>query len=80
MLMMMPVVLLSGMAFPIENMPGVLQAVTYVVPARWYIEAVRKLMIEGLPFGFVLKEFFILLGMTAVLIVVALKKFNDKLE
>lgn len=80
MLMMMPVVLLSGMAFPIENMPGVLQAVTYVVPARWYIEAVRKLMIEGLPFGFVLKEFFILLGMTAVLIIVALKKFNDKLE
>ena len=80
MLMMMPVVLLSGMAFPIENMPGVLQAVTYVVPARWYIEAVRKLMIEGLPFGFVLKEFFILLGMTAVLVVVALKKFNDKLE
>ena len=80
MLMMMPVVLLSGMAFPIENMPGVLQAVTYVVPARWYIAAVRKLMIEGLPFGFVLKEFFILLGMTAVLIVVALKKFNDKLE
>ena len=80
MLMMMPVVLLSGMAFPIENMPGVLQAVTYVVPARWYIEAVRKLMIEGLPFGFVLKEFFILLEMTAVLIVVALKKFNDKLE
>lgn len=80
MLMMMPVVLLSGMAFPIENMPGILQAVTYIVPARWYIEAVRKLMIEGLPFGFVLKEFFILLGMTAVLIVVALKKFNDKLE
>lgn len=49
-------------------------------PARWYIEAVRKLMIEGLPFGAVLKEFSILLVMTAALVVVALKKFNDKLE
>ena len=51
-----------------------------VIPARWYIDAVRKLMIEGLPFRAVLREFFILAGMTAVLIGVALKKFNDKLE
>ena len=37
-------------------------------------------MFEGLPFGAVLKEFSILLVMTAALVVVALKKFNDKLE
>lgn len=80
MLLMLPVIMLSGMVFPIENMPGVLQWVSCVIPARWYIDAVRKLMIEGLPFRAVLREFFILAGMTALLIGVALKKFNDKLE
>lgn len=47
MLLMLPVIMLSGMVFPIENMPGVLQWVSCVIPARWYIDAVRKLMIEG---------------------------------
>ena len=80
MLLMLPVIMLSGMVFPIENMPGILQGVSCIIPARWYIEAVRKLMIEGLPFAAVLKEFLILILMAVVLIGVALKKFNDKLE
>lgn len=80
MLLILPIIMLSGMVFPIENMPGILQGVSCIIPARWYIEAVRKLMIEGLSFAAVLKEFAILAAMTAVLIVVALKKFNDKLE
>lgn len=80
MLMLLPIIMLSGMVFPVENMPGILQGVSCVIPARWYIAAVRKLMIEGLPFGAVLKEFSILLGMTVALVGVALKKFNDKLE
>lgn len=80
MLMMLPVIMLSGMVFPVENMPGVLQGLSCIIPTRWYIAAVRKLMIEGLPFASVLREFAILASMTAVLIVVALKKFNDKLE
>ena len=66
--------------FPIENMPGVLQGISCIVPARWYIEAVRKLMVEGLPFAAVLKEFAVLAVMTGALIGVALGKFNDKLE
>lgn len=80
MLLMLPIIMLSGMVFPVENMPAVLQGVSCIIPARWYIEAIRKLMIEGLPFTAVLKEFAILAAMTAVLIGVALKKFNDKLE
>lgn len=80
MLLMLPIIMLSGMVFPIENMPGILQGVSCIIPARWYIAAVRKLMIEGLPFAAVLREFFILAAMTVVLIGVALKKFNDKLE
>ena len=80
MMLMLPIIMLSGMVFPIENMPGILRGVSSIIPARWYIEAVRKLMIEGLPFAAVIKEFCILSIMTAALVGVALKKFNDKLE
>ena len=80
MLLIMPVIMFSGMVFPVENMPGVLQGVSCIIPARWYISAVRKLMIEGLPFREVWTEVAILAGMTVFLVGVALKKFNDRLE
>ena len=68
------------MVFPIENMPTALKPLTYIVPARWYISAIRKLMIEGLPFKYVLKEFSVLLTMTLFLVALALKNFKDKME
>ena len=77
--LMLPVLLLSGMMFPIENMPIPLQVISNVIPARWYIAAVRKLMIEGLAVSYIAKELFILLGMTLFLIIVALKKFKNRL-
>ena len=80
MLILLPIIMFSGLAFPVENMPKVLQPISCIIPTRWYIDAVRKLMIEGLPFGAVIKEFSILAAMTALLIVAALRKFNDKLE
>ena len=77
--LMLPVLMLSGMMFPIENMPLPIQAVSNIIPARWYISAVRKLMIEGLSFNYIAKELFILLGMTILLTVIALKKFKTRL-
>lgn len=78
--MMMPILMLSGMLFPIENLPKFFQVVSHIVPARWYIDAIRKMMIQGVPLIAVWKDFVILLGMTIVLITASLKKFNDKLE
>lgn len=80
MLMMLPMMMLSGMVFPIENLPSVLKPLTYIIPARWYIEAIRKMMIMGLPLSAVTKEMAILVGMTLVLLIVSFKKFKDKLE
>ena len=45
MVLLMPVVMLSGMLFPVESMPQVLQWLAAVVPPRYYIEAMRKLML-----------------------------------
>ena len=78
--LMMPVMLLSGMIFPIESMPAVLQWISNIIPARWYIQAVKKVMIEGLGMSAVWHEALILSGMAALLIGLSLKKFKERLE
>lgn len=80
MVMMMPILMLSGMLFPIENLPVFFKVVSNIVPARWYIDAIRKMMIQGESIVAVWKNCAILLGMTVVILGVSLKKFNDKLE
>lgn len=79
MVLMMPTVLLSGMMFPVDNMPLPLQLFSAILPARWFIEGVRKLMIQGVDVSFVIKEFVILGVMAVVLITVSLKKFKIRL-
>ena len=78
--LMMPVMLLSGMIFPIESMPAVLQWISNIIPARWYIQAVKKVMIEGLGMAAVWHEALILSGMAALLIGLSLKKFKERRE
>jgi ABC-2 type transport system permease protein len=78
--LMMPVMLLSGMIFPVENMPFWLQVISNIIPARWYIEAVKAIMIQGLGFMAVWKELSILTFMAFVLIIISMKKFKVRLE
>ena len=80
MVLLMPVVMLSGMLFPVESMPTILQWISAVVPPRYYIEAMRKLMIMGVGFGEVAREVAVLAGMTVVLLAIALKKFDVRLR
>jgi ABC-2 type transport system permease protein len=80
MALMMPIMILSGMIFPIESMPEILQWISSIVPARWYIEAVKKLMIQGVEIQYVAKEFLILATMAGFLMLVSLKKFNIRLK
>ncbi|MBD5370762.1 MAG: ABC transporter permease [Bacteroides sp.] len=75
---MMPVIFLSGMLFPIDNMPRIIQHISCVIPARWYISALRKMMIQQLGFRHALQETAILAGMTVVILTVAIRKFNTK--
>lgn len=75
---MLPVIMLSGMIFPIDNMPVVLQWLSCIIPARWYTAAMRKLMIQRLEINYVLQEISILLSMTGLLLLFALKKFNTR--
>ena len=80
MVLLMPIVMLSDMLFPVESMPTVLQWISAIVPPRYYIDCMRKLMIMGVGISDVAREVSILAAMTAVLLTIALKKFNVRLE
>lgn len=78
--LMMPTMLLSGMMFPIESMPMVLQYLSSIMPARWYIEIIKKLMIQGVDGVYILKEFIILVVMILCLLAASLKTFKVRLQ
>ena len=80
MVLLLPTVMLSGMLFPVESMPTVLQWVSAVIPPRYYIQAMRKLMIMGVGIHEVWREVLVLIGMTALLLTISLKKFKTRLE
>ena len=80
MMLLLPVVMLSGMLFPIESMPPVLQYISALMPPRYYIDAMRKLMIMGAGVEDVLREIGVLSAMTLAFLTLALKKFNVTLD
>ena len=80
MVLLVPIVMLSGMLFPVESMPKILQWISAIIPPRYYIEAMRKLMIMGVGIKEVAREVLILTGMLALLMTLALAKFNKRLE
>ena len=79
MVLMLPTMLLSGMLFPIESMPRVLQWVSYCVPAKWYIEAIRVMMIQGLGIRYCLDSVLVLCGFLTVITGLSVIKFKDRL-
>lgn len=78
--LIMPVMILSGYVFPIESMPPILQWISGIVPARWFIEGAKKLIIEGVPVRSVLKEMMILLGMAIFIFAMSLRNIKTRLK
>ncbi|MEG1910665.1 MAG: ABC transporter permease, partial [Bacteroidales bacterium] len=77
--LMLPTILLSGLMFPLENMPLLLQWLSNIVPARWYIEMVKIIMIKGLGFAFIWKDFVVLVVMALILLGLSVKRFKVRL-
>ena len=80
MVLLMPIVMLSGMLFPVESMPKILQWVSAIVPTRYYISAMRKLMIMGVGIEQVFSELIVLTAMFVALLSLALLTFKRRLE
>ncbi len=80
MILLLPCILLSGMMFPVESMPDILQYISAIMPPRYYISAMRKLMIMGVGIDKVMHEVLVLSLMAVVLLSAALLKFRSRLE
>lgn len=80
MLLIMPSTMLSGMIYPIESMPTVIQYISTIVPTRWYVSAIKKVMIMGVGVDMIYEELIIMLGMTLLFLGIALKKFKIRLS
>lgn len=78
--LLLPVILLSGFIFPINSMPKILQVLSNVVPATWYIIILKGIMLKGVGLTVVWKETLILLGMTILFILLSIKKYKIRLE
>ncbi len=78
--LMLPTIILSGFIFPIENMPQVLQWLSHLMPARWFISIIRGIMLKGIGMAFIWRETLILAGMTLLFVAVSVKNFKIRLE
>jgi ABC-2 type transport system permease protein len=64
--LMLPTMILSGFIFPIDSLPKPLQALTYIVPARWFLTIVRGIMLKGAGIATLWQETLVLVAMTVL--------------
>jgi ABC-2 type transport system permease protein len=79
-LAMIPMVYLSGLIFPIENMPPAIQLVTYLIPLRYYAEIIRGIFLRGSGIDVLWREALVLLGMGVAIMTVASLRFRKRLD
>jgi len=78
--LMLPTILLSGFIFPVDNMPKILQWITVIIPPKYYINAIKDIMLKGSGIAYIWKDVAVLTGMTLFFIGVSIKKFKIRLE
>ena len=76
---MLPSFLLSGFIYPIENMPVVLQAITYIVPARYFVEILKGLFLKGVGLSVLWHQYLALTAYAFLILNVARRKFGRRL-
>jgi ABC-2 type transport system permease protein len=79
-LLIMPMVYLSGLIFPIENMPTVIQYVTYAVPVRYYNNIIRGVFLKGSGLAVLWPETLVLAVMGVAIMTLAALRFRKRLD
>lgn len=80
MITLLPTVMISGFIFPIASMPKLLQLISYIIPAKYYLVIVRGIMLKGNTIGQLLTPTVFLTIMSAILLIVSWRKFSVNLE
>jgi ABC-2 type transport system permease protein len=77
---MLPMVYLSGLIFPIDNMPHAVQLVTYLIPLRYYAEIIRGIFLRGSGIDTLWPQAVTLLGMGLAIMTIASLRFRKRLD
>ena len=78
--LMLPTILLSGFIFPISSMPWPLQAISVIMPPKYYIIIIKSIMLKGGGFSAVWKESLVLCFMAFVFIMASIKNYKIRLQ
>ncbi|MEM1337383.1 MAG: ABC transporter permease [Bacteroidota bacterium] len=78
--LMMPSLILSGFLFPLSSMPKILQFIGQIIPATYFIEILKGIMLRGVGLQFIYSEVLVLLGMVMILLAFTWKNFNVRLQ
>ena len=74
--LMMPTMLLSGFIFPIASMPQLLQYISVIIPAKYFILIEKGIMLKGAEWASIATPSFVLMGMLAFLFLAAFRNFK----
>jgi ABC-2 type transport system permease protein len=77
---MMPMVFLSGFAFPVENMPKIIQYISYIIPLKYFINIIRGVISKGLGFSELWLNAAVLLAMGVVILLLSSLRFQRRLD
>ena len=78
--LMLPTILLSGFIFPISSMPTILQYISHIIPAKWFIIIIKSIMLKGDGLESIAFETGVLVFITIILGILTIKKFKIRLE
>jgi ABC-2 type transport system permease protein len=76
----LPAFLLSGFIYPIGQMPAVIQAITHIIPARYFMTIIRDIFLKGTPLPLLLDDLLALALFATVLTIVATRAFHKTLS
>ena len=77
---LMPMIFLSGFSFPIENMPKIIQAITYIIPLRYFMTIIRGIILKGVGFYEVWFELLMLFLIGVTVLTLSSLRFKKRLD
>lgn len=76
----LPAFLLSGFIFSISNMPVPLQAVTYIIPARYFVTILKGIFLKGVSLEYLILEALLLTVYGIIVFTLSVKKFHKRID
>ena len=78
--LIMPWILLSGFIFPIENMPGIIQLITYIIPLRYFLVIIRDIALKGAGISTLYPQALAMILIGGAILTFSIFRFRKRLE